>query len=163
MMRIATLYIGIERDRAGRQIDPVSRALYCGQLRAEAVDRFSGYTWANVEGAEREGPEATVRLEVLYANANDVRDFALWAGRLFDQASVLVAFGVYGEIIATPAVEGGSNCVVVNDPRHVPGIMSPIPLVEQPALAHPLDQSHPRLAGYRDANPGRAVSLGGVK
>lgn len=158
-MEMATLYVGIERDRAGRTIDPAIRALCCGQLRAEAVSRFGGYTLTNVEGAERDGPEAAIRLEVLYANRQEVREFARWAGRLFNQRSVLLSFGVYGEIVDTPAEVHPDN-----DPRHLPGIMSPVPLVDsRSALVHPLDQSHPRLAGYRDANPGRAVPLGGIK
>lgn len=147
-MDMATIFLGIERDRDGKQIDPEKRADSLRRLRAEAVSRFGGYTLMHGEGAEQDGqPEAMVRVDVLARCAEDVSDFALLAGRLFNQRGVLVKFGNHAyieEIWYSP-----------NDPSHSPGIMT------VPAMNWPLNQAHPRLAGYRDANPGRAVDLGG--
>lgn len=90
-----SVYIGIEKDRAGHQISDQTRANALIEIRRKAAAAFGGYTlfngaggWINDAGVLVE--EASIRLD-LYSTASyaDVWQFAQEAGRLLDQSSIL--------------------------------------------------------------------------
>jgi hypothetical protein len=119
-----TLYIGIERDRNGNQVDPVQRAQGMKELRRLAVTTFGGYTIVHAEGNDGSGPESVVRLET-FTSYDKAVDFARAVGQLFGQRELLLVGDQSPVSVLVP--------VPVNDPRHVPGIMTPGPMTPIPA------------------------------
>jgi hypothetical protein len=95
-MRHVALYVGIEKDGAGKQIDPEVRANALQAVRQSAAQEFGGYTisnaaggWLNPEGKLIE--EGSIRLD-LYTTKGEVQ-VSRWAaqvGAMFGQQSVLL-------------------------------------------------------------------------
>lgn len=95
-MRHVLLFVGIERDGDGKQIDPAVRSNALKELRESAAREFGGYTlsnaaggWMNPEGKLIE--EGTIRLDLYTTRHNeDVQDWARRVGAAFGQHSVLL-------------------------------------------------------------------------
>ena len=67
-----TLFIGTERDAAGRTINPLVRRRAIQEIKREALDRFGGYSASFVFGGWRDAAgyvveEKTLRLEFCVA------------------------------------------------------------------------------------------------
>jgi hypothetical protein len=96
-MNHLSVYLGIEKDGNGRQLNPLHRAEAMVALRALAVRRFGGYTlthcqgvWLGPDGLVEEG---AVKLDIFtYQPRAYCVSFTREAGELFGQASVLMDY-----------------------------------------------------------------------
>jgi hypothetical protein len=114
-----TFYIGIEKDREGRQIDAQTRANALAAIRVKAAQTFGGYSlfngaggWINPEGHLVE--EANIRLDI-YSTASyaAIWGFAQESGRLLHQASILADLNGNATFIDIEPVEHYGEVVPV--------------------------------------------------
>jgi hypothetical protein len=99
-MNHATLYIGIEKDSAGKPIDPEKRAQGLAFMRLAAARRFGGYTLTNCVGgwtnpANEVIEEGAVRLD-LYTDVSvvNIKAFARDVMRELDQVGIVLEMQV---------------------------------------------------------------------
>lgn len=98
MKNRAVLFVGIERDKSGGQLNAFQRARALTALRKDAAQTFGGYTLQNVEGgwtneAGKLIEEAGVRLDIYTDKLlPTVHAFARRTADLFNQSSVLLDY-----------------------------------------------------------------------
>lgn len=93
-----TMLIGIEKDGNGNQLAPDVRARAMTEFRDRAARTFGGFTFSHAEGgwindSGRLVLEGALAVTILTdKGAGHCRDFALMAGRLFGQHTVLMDY-----------------------------------------------------------------------
>lgn len=99
---LSTVFLAYRYDRLGIEIPVHTGAPLLEQIVDHAVAQFGGCTVTHVDGYYKKDDKRvrdwTLRIDIV--SARSAREFALWAGRLLNQESVLlVEFGPGGHYL----------------------------------------------------------------
>lgn len=104
-MQLFTVILGIEKDGAGKALNPETTPALVRALKLEAAQRFGGYScdavnggWVNKDNELIE--ELSLRIQVQAAHYAEVLVFARIAGRALGQSSVLIADGHQSALVS---------------------------------------------------------------